>query len=744
MIVSMLRTAITLLLGLWFATTVYAAASTVAPDARPKIGLALSGGGARGFAHVGALKALEELHIPVDYVAGTSMGSIIGGLYALGTSPEALEQKVLNIDWQRIFIDGSQRDQLSLRNKQQQRRYFMNLEFGVNPSGSIGNPTGAIGDQELLLILKRLTGSYRATQFSDLIIPFKAVATDINKAETFILDHGDLALALRASMAVPFVFSPVEWQGRVLVDGGILNNLPVDVVKAMGADIVIAINITSPLQTVQANSSLLNIAQQSMNTALIQNTRKALQQADLVISPSLDPYTSEQFTEAKAIMAQGYQEVMRQKAQLQHLAMDPQRYAARLKLQHRTIHDQPITAKFVEFSGQKRTSQEVLQGQVGKLDTTASTEDVEKATRRLMALNEFSRINYSPIQDALGQPGLLFEVQEKPWGPHYFRFGVNSSSNAGRDEQFQFLLKHEWLNVNRLGAEWHNELITGTNFIVNTEFYQPLDAARHFFVAPYFSYTDIEQPIFVNRHAIATYSLQRTLVGADIGLNINNTGELRLGIVTSHGDKKLRVGDPSLPNFSINDTAIKLRWLYDSLDDLNFARSGHITNAFTLIYPKSWNKDADYQHSEIYARQHFSLFKQHSLFIDARAQALTGNRIPAHETILVGSFNDFSGFRFGELEGRYTFISRIGAMYALDSRHPLGFAGDWKFLASAHAGNVWNDRKDISLRRPKTGVTSAIVWDTAFGIVMLGAGFTEGGDVQYYLSVGNLFNNSAQ
>jgi len=251
---------------------------------RPKIGLALSGGGARGLAHIGVLRELEAKKIPIDYIAGTSMGSIVGGLYATGMSTDDLEWIVKSIDWDRVMRPTTDRKKQEYSAKQADKNYFVDLELGLSKKGP-KTGKGFAGGQQLMLELQRIVGSIKEQNFDDFPIPFRAIATDLNAAEPYSIAYGDLAMAMRASMAVPLVFGPVKHHDRLLVDGGILNNLPVDVVKQMGADIVIAVNISSPLAKVDENSSLISVSYQSVDVALVQNTIQSLGLADIVIAP---------------------------------------------------------------------------------------------------------------------------------------------------------------------------------------------------------------------------------------------------------------------------------------------------------------------------------------------------------------------------------------------------------------------------------------------------------------------------
>lgn len=732
------------LLVLTFSSQIYAEPSS-STNKPPKIGIALSGGGARGLAHIGVLKALEELRVPIDYLAGTSMGSIIGGLYALGYNAQDLEQAVLGIDWHALFTQQHQADFQSLKSRQERRRYFLQLEAGFDPDNNLTTATSVIGSHELFLQLKRLTQQSHNQHFDKLPIPYRAIAADINQAKPIVLEQGDLALAMRASMAVPFIFSPVKWGEHVLVDGGLLNNLPVDVVRNMGANIVIAINISSPLGEVKSSSSFLEIASQSIDAALIQNTQTALQNADLVITPDLTPHSFYDFFEAQSLIKKGYQAIMAKSVLFKSLAATPEQYQLWQNRQHKHRYTKAYHIRDITFTGNHRTSTHLLTNRLSYLNNKVIYLDaIESASRTLMALNDFEKINYAIDAHSDGH-SLTFELTEKPWGPHYFRFGFNGFATQDTDPLFQWLFKHEWLNINRFGAELHNELIVGSEFLAKSELYQPLSHSGRWFVAPYAALSRKSRPRFVNDHEIARFIKKQQLIGLDFGIAWNNFSDLRAGLVNINGEEDLDIGDPTIKDLKINDTAIQVRYIYDSLDDPNFARQGTQFKLNLLMFRPAFGEFHNYNKTEIYLRKHFALREASSLIYDLKLNFLYGEDIPAHESFLFGGINDFSGYRFGEIEGTQALIMRLGFMTPL-FENPLNINDNLSLLMFGHAGIVWGERlfeddQAFMLSRGDLGALGALIWDTPLGIVLIGAGISTDGKLRYYLSVGNLFES---
>ncbi len=273
--------------------------SALAAEARPKIGLVLSGGAARGLAHIGVLKALDEQGIQIDAIAGTSMGAVVGGLYASGYTPAELERIALEMDWQQALSDAPPRKDVPFRRKQDDRDFLVKQKISFRDDGTLGLPLGVIQGQNLAMVLESLlvhTSDNR--DFDKLAIPFRAVSTDIATGEKVVFRKGHLPQAIRASMSIPAVFAPVEIDGRLLVDGGMVDNIPVDVARDMGVDVVIVVDIGNPLRDRKDLSTVLDVMNQSITLMTRKNSEAqlaTLKPGDVLISrrcPATAPPTS--------------------------------------------------------------------------------------------------------------------------------------------------------------------------------------------------------------------------------------------------------------------------------------------------------------------------------------------------------------------------------------------------------------------------------------------------------------------
>ncbi|AUI70305.1 patatin-like phospholipase family protein [Beggiatoa leptomitoformis] len=717
-------------------------ASSTAPP-HPKIGIALSGGGARGMAHIGVLKALEELHVPIDYIAGTSMGSVVGGLYASGLTTNDLDKAAYEINWAGMFRSEPDREQLTYREKQNQRRLF-NLEAGVGAHG-LSVPSGFIGAQDLFLNLRYMTQGINVDHFDQLPIPFKAVATDLNSGEAVLLEKGDLALALRASMAVPFAFSPVEIDGRVLVDGGILDNIPTDVVRQMGANIVIAVNIETPLEQIEANSSFLTVAKQSLYVSLIQNSRKAMKDADMVIIPDIAEYGATDFAKAAGLIAKGYEATMKKKTMLSSLALSPEEYekyksALRVRATKFIPFKDVIKPVAIHFTGNKRTDSHILMAKAeGLVGQAVTKEQIEHVTRRIMSLNEFEQVFYKVEKNAQGEDEISFEVKEKSWGADYVRFGINASTTFDAKTDFNLLIRHERLNINALGGEWINELAVGTSYSFLTQFYQPLDYKQRFFVEPYASWIRTFPSIFKQQQGIGEYDISGLRLGGNVGMNFGNVAVAKLGLQHDDLSYKLRIGNSEeLPVGHFQRTGIVVDVGYDSLDDRVFSLKGTKIRLIGYAFEESLGSDEDYQKVSLYFRQHLPIGDQATLMTDINFDSTLRSEAPSYDSFSAGGINLLAGYPEGDIGGQHALVLKVGGLFktaALQQYLP----GDVRLLTSLHAGNAWDKLEDVKLNDLLFGGLGAVVWDSPLGMVLFGTGYTEGGSVRFLISLGNLF-----
>ena len=420
---------------------------------RPKIALVLGGGGARGAAHCGVLKVLEANKVPIDFIVGTSMGSIVGGLYAAGYSPEEIEKLFNEIDWRDLLSDRPTEDVLSFRNKKDFQK-LSNLEMGIK-NGKITFPRGIISGQKLDFMLHKLTiHTLDIPSFDQLRVPFRAVATDAVTGAMVVFDHGSLAESIRASMSVPGAFPPVKAGGKLLIDGFLVMNVPVQIAKQWGADIIIAVDVGAGLMKEEQLKSLIDMTNQMINILSQKNvdeSLKLLTDRDLLIKPDLEGIGAGDFVKAPEAVKRGEAAALTQAEAIKRYAVPATEYQEFLA--HQRVRDRnPIMIGFVDIAKPARVNAQMIKGQIktqpGK---PLDFDQLERDLTHVYAIGDFETVGFS-IKEEDGHKGLVLNTQEKSWGPKYLRFGLNLQSDFGGANSYTTTLDYRHTQLNALGG----------------------------------------------------------------------------------------------------------------------------------------------------------------------------------------------------------------------------------------------------------------------------------------------------
>ena len=711
---------------------------------RPKIGLVLSGGGARGLAHIGVLRALEQKNIPIDYIAGTSMGSIVGGLYATGMTTDDLEWAVKSINWKRVFRPTTDRKKQQYSAKQVDKNYFVDLEIGLSKKGPKSGK-GYAGGQHLMLELQRIVGSLRTQNFNDFPIPFRAVATDLNAAEPYIIDHGDLAMAMRASMAVPLVFGPVKHQGRFLADGGILNNLPVDVVKQMGADIVIAVNISSPLSVIDENSSIISVSYQSVDVALVQNTIQSLGLADIVIAPDLKGLGASDFSKYQQFIEAGILGVNKKSLILDHLRLNQSDYLTSIDSRNILIQEIPRVIDFVSFKGNKRTSVERLRNKTKSiLSRPYVTAEIQDLAEELALNNDILTVTYKVVSNDLNQQGIEFNIQEKNWGPDYLKFGLKVADDFDSNTRISLLARHHRYNINHKGGEWINDFSIGTVLQWHSELNQPTDYADKYFLSANINFSKDSRRFYgnifnpslagiqadnsISLNPTGEYDIKNFALGIDWGVNINEDSEFRSGLWVMDQNVVPIINDSKF-NTAIDRTyGLRLRYGLDTLDKSIHSTTGVDLKSEIALFNKVQWINFDYS-------QRFPLSDYTAIHLGFQGDFV--NSADSGEIqVTYGGLENFAGYPQHSLLGLNAFVMELGAFSELDKIN-LPIFGSPKLIVKAHFGNVW--QHNIKIENMLYGYSAGISLDVVNTVIFVGTGYTNGGDFRAYLRLGTGF-----
>ena len=699
-----------------------------AADPRPKIGLALSGGGARGMAHVGVLKALEEKNIPIDYIAGTSMGSIVGGLYATGMSPEDLEWAIKSVDWDNALNPANKRKLKNYRQKQEEKDYFADIEIGISKEGAKSG-TGLAGDHKVMLELQRLVGSFNEQNFSQFPIPFRAVTTDLNEGEPYVIDHGDLAMAMRASMAVPLVFGPVKHQGRMLVDGGILNNLPVDVVRSMGADIVIAVNIASPLAKVDENSSVLALTYQSVDVAFVQNTKKSLKLADIVIQPKLEGLDASMFNEAAEMINDGYLTTYQLSAELTALSLSKHDYITHLESRNFLPRDIPSRIRFVSFSGNERTATQRLMKSadqiIGEEFNSALVQDF---VDQIVSTEEDIQVITYSVETKEGQKGIAFKVKEKQWGPDYLKFGLKVADDFDSNTRISVLVRHHRYNINTKGGHWINDLSVGSVLSWQSELYQPLDFENKFFATANVDTIKDTRRFYQGIDAIGEYDHKKFGIGINLGYNPNAFSEIRAGLWYKDESVVPVINNLDFKTAINRTSGLLVNYGFDTLEKPITPRFGYDINAELGILDR-----VQYISFDGYRR--FPFFENSAAHL--RLKFDFTDLVDNNEYFKAyGGVDDFAGYPTHSLLGLNAFLFELGWFTPLAPLN-LPIIGIPDLTIKAHWGNVW--QRNINIENMIYGVSAGISFDIQDTVMFLGTGYSRDGETRVYLRLGTGF-----
>ena len=705
-------------------------------ERRPRIGLVLGGGGARGAAHVGVLNVLEELHIPIDCIAGTSMGAIVGGLYASGMSPEQMEAWFSQANWYDLLSDDSSRKEKSVRDKIEDFNYINAFEFGFN-DGKMTFPDAFRNGRKLIFELRKLTlPVVGITDFDELPIPFRAVASDIVSGDMVVLKQGHLAEAIRASMAIPGVFAPFEIDGRLLVDGFVTRNLPISVAKQMDADIIIAVDVGTPLKPREELDSMLDMTGQMFSILAEKDTKeqvKTLTESDVYIRLLLPGVSGGDFLQCPDICETGYSNALDYVSVLQSLSVDEAEYDTFLARQRRSaVPPLPVSEVTLAYTGtvSRKTLADNIQS---KPSTNLNVEVLKQDMGRLYRIGGFEQVDFNLLSDSNAWK-LQLSAEDKSWGPNYLTVGLNMENNLKDGNDLLLRGRYKMTELNELGAEFWLEGVIGDQQAAGMEFYQPLDFRRQWFAAGALGYSRMTyNGAFENGYQ----NVRRTMKGADLGLgrNIQNWGLLRASCQFNEAQLEY---DATLTNSWPSDIrAIFLEGALniDTLDSLFFPRRGVVS---AMWYRHALPEDSDQpDFDQFYAEGGIPL--NWGPWTCTPYLELGGrigeNEIPMQYQFPLGGFLNMSGYTQGELSGQYVGFGALYFYRKIGNIAP-GIGRTFNAGCSIESGNTWQDSSDIAADDLKLAGSIFIGADTFLGPCFLSFGMSENNHRAVYIYLG--------
>ena len=704
---------------------------------RPKVGLVLSGGAARGLAHVGVLKALEEQGIHIDAIAGTSMGAVIGGLYASGYKIDELEKLALGIDWKEALSDAPEREDIPFRRKQDDRDFLVKQKLSFRDDGSLGLPLGVIQGQNLALLLESLLAhSSDIRDFDKLPIPFRAVATDIVNGEKVVFRKGHLPQVIRASMSIPAVFAPVEINGQLLVDGGMVDNIPVDVAREMGVDMVIVVDIGTPLRGRKQLNTVFDILNQSITLMTRSNSEvqlASLKPDDILIQPALASYGTTDFGRALDIINAGYRATQVMEKRLAGLRQSTDVQLA----EARTAEERTPVITAIKIENDSKIGDSVIRYYIRQpVGEPLDLGRLQRDMGTLYGLDYFDQVQYRVVHKGQERT-LVISARGKRSGTDYLRLGLNLSDDMRGDSAFNIGASYRINGINQLGAEWLTRVQLGDKQELYSEFYQPLDAGSRYFVAPYINARSQNVEAILDNDPIAEYRLERYGFGLNFGRQIGNSGEIRVGVGEAWGEANVRIGDQDLPSTSFNEGFYDIKYSFDSLDNVYFPHSGEDIALSVRQFEPGLGSDERYRQWEFKLDKALSSGPDTWILGGRYGRTLdTANVVTS--SFLLGGARQLSGFREDAISGQNISLMRAVYYRRLTPRSYLPFDFPLYAGASLERGRAWNNDNEFD-----SGYINAasifIGFDTPLGPLNFSYGFNDDDQKALYLNLGQTF-----
>jgi NTE family protein len=710
--------------------------------ARPTVGVAFGGGSARGIAHVGVIRWLEEHRIPIDLAAGTSMGGLVGGAFATGMDAPELETFITTLDWDVLF-DASTFAFKNIRRKSDARAYPSRLEFGLK--GGIAAPTSLNSGQSVELLFGRITAPYfDMNDFDELPTPFRTVAVDLLSAEPVVLRRGPLADAMRATMSLPLVFPPIDADGRVLIDGGTMNNIPADVVKAMGADHVVAVNVGDLANPEEISYTLGGLAGTTIDAMMRASTRRALASADVIINVPLREYGSLDWRRAPDLVKEGYSAAEAMREQLLPFAVSEAEYDAwRRARQARRRTTLPAPA-FVELDGfavnDERRLTTLLSRHVGApVDVAVIEQDIAAVS----GLDRYQTVSWRMTRDAARGYGLLVTGRVKPYAPPFMMLGVNLENTTSTDFSITATARYLAFDVVGSGSELRLDATIGSNPSAAIELYRPIRQTP-LFVAPYAGVVTSTLNFIDSDAVVARYGQTHSRVGVNAGVNLGARSDLRAGAYIGRTTATNAVGDPGFPELEGKESGAEIVWRVDTQNSpvvpsgglLSRVRLSRVFEGPDLVRNgETFDVAPSLTQLSAAADQFWSLGPQNRVFAyGGVGTSFDGNPLPPSQFALGTPFR-LGAYDFGELRGAHYYVATGGYLRRV-GRLPdfIGgpvFAGGW--LENGDTFDNWSHAS----WRSNAGV--GLVMDTLVGPVMIAGEWSFDRRWRTYLGVGRLF-----
>lgn len=718
--------------------------TTLLSQDRPQVALVLSGGGARGLSHIGVLKVLDKLQVPVDCVVGTSSGALVGGLFATGLDPYQMEQVLKQHRIADLFDDQPPREDIPQHLRRYDYQSLFDLTLGLN-QWQLGIPVGVSSGYKFELFLKEMMGTGSASgvlDFNRLPTPFRGIATDLETGEIKVFEQGDLARVMRASMSLPGIVSPRMIDGRLYLDGGLVQNFPVGIGREFCGDIIIAVNLEMKPEWRGTLSTSFQVISRSIDILTGQNvlpSKRLLSQQDVLIEPNLEGLSAADFDRQFEIIALGEQAAWAMADELSQLAVPEREYQAWLDLRDRRRLP-PLPINEIRVADNLPVHPRlVLEDVSSKPGNEFQLSRLHRDITDIFGRGDFAYVDYRIVPEE-GQAAVEINAEANPWGPGYLKFGMTVASDKGNESQINIATSYRRAWVNRLGGEWRLDTQIGSESLVHTEFIQPMQFRDGGFVSPYLQLRRFYDPVFIDDNRFGDLRLQRFEMGIDLGIG-DKHGEVRFGPFINHIDTTAEFSATtplSEPAAAVEQVGYSLHMLMDQLDDYAYPTDGLFTSLDVTGTRHDWGSNDEYTKVAVKFTGAHS-YRTHTLrWLAEWGDELGGdNDFYTYDYFTLGGPGRLSGFYLDQLSGHHYNLYRLDYYYRL-AFLPAQFGRGVFIGASLEQGRI----ADPLMKNPGDWIEAGSLYggvETVLGKLQVSAGYNSLGQANLYVTLGNQY-----
>jgi NTE family protein len=734
-----IRAAQSLFLLCILAASIYGHSQDPPKDAKtghPKLGLVLEGGGALGLAHIGVITWMEEHRIPVSYVAGTSMGGLVGGMYATGLSPAEVRQLISGIDWDQVLSGVTPFRDLSFRRKEDAHEVPGQLEFGLR--GGLQFPSGFNTGQEVNLVLDKVALPYsEIASFNDLPIPFACVSTDLISGKPHVFRDGSLALAMRSTMSLPGIFTPVRVGKHLYADGFLLDNLPIDVGKEMGSEVTLGVHLETAPMDPNTNLSSFGVLGQSISVMSAASVMRSMEQADILVTVPLQKYTSLDYNKADAIIKLGYDAAAAKATVLSAFSVSEAEWEDYLAKRNARRKTAPIP-KFVEITGTSPQMAKAMEKQMSSLvGQPVDSKKIDEDMMTIVGMGRFSTATYS-MTEKNGDQGLQVQAEQKSYAPPIVRPLIVIDGSEYNNVLFSIGFRITFLDIGSYRSELRNDVVLGSQYQVASEYYHPLTTTSNWFVAPRLGFNSQQFNVYSSNTLLASYRIRKALGGLDTGYAFGRTGEFRLGYEGGYEHATPVIGNvPALPTTSGTTGDVRIQYQLNTLDDPVIPRSGVSLLMYTKGYNTNIGAPGPFPLSEIRSQAFFRLNAPSSVYVSAAGGSSYGYKV-GFPAFSLGGSQQLVAWGQNELLTNQYFLGQLGYIRELAKLPPF-LGSSVNFLGVLELGKTYKLPLLPSPPHLPMDAAAGLLVNTIFGPVLVAGTVGDYGHARFYFQIGRVF-----